>query len=454
MGKPVQLIQDVKAKDFVTSGKLQPDSYSMTRLYNHIKDIPSNVTVRLDFTGVQLGDITNDDLFKELLISQEFSNVFMRFNNEPKLTTICEMLLELANVKSRKVLNVTPESKVLSGVDLLFRSTKQTQRVTDLLLSKAVEENNLDQSITVHYYRWKGNYILTSANSPTSIAGLYYAIKETLERLGWRKALVDFDDLEVMGARGESTGDMLHNMCTLLERDGYHTKLLFNDEKSQRQWNLSVGMAEMQEDKTELQKKIDMDLKPGMVGVFTEYVPNENKPDRLGRVGEGKVATRQPAIYLGHEGNIYKFRQFIGSKFMRRTDWYRKIWEEAQYLAELGETVTEENVFDLRYKDIEIPFEKLGICRYCYGTHYHFSLPVQTSAEESIPTVVYRRSTERFEKVKILLPQFIAEVLRENGIEHDREQLETCILLSEANMEKANIKIEDLTDLDFTKLSE
>ena len=80
--------------------------------------------------------------------------------------------------------------------------------------------------------------------------------------------------------------------------------------------------------------------------------------DKFGHMGNGQVATRQPAIYQGRDGSNLKFRLYDAHTFMRRVDWIAKMAEDE----EKGFDTFREKNFEVKYKDITIPLENIGVC--------------------------------------------------------------------------------------------
>lgn len=443
-------IADVNVSQLLDGEKLKANSKQMKEVYDAVvKQVEMGKTVKLDFSGVAFYRINEDEKFKELLLDDKFDNVYMRFRGEAKLVQIFKLLLQLQGKNVNKIFNEENVTQTVVNADSVFNETANSKALREILEQKGVEVRADEGKIIVHYTKWNGETVLSSIDKIYPVIALYNAIKNQLQAHNLFVAEVDFGNISVANRSGP-VADMLQSAKKRLSALGYTVSFSVSNKHTEKQWNTSVIMDETRKSRDVVLKELDQ-LKIGSVGVLAEYVPSEARTDRLGRVGKGVISTSQPAMYMGHTDEIIRIRQFNGTKFLRRVDWDRKAVIEAGYLLEMGEKFIERPVFELAYTDKEIPISKIGMCKFSYGTHFHFSLPVQTHPEASEDCWAFNTRTGKFENVKVPLPMFLELVLDENGIDYDVEELQTCIALTEQNLKALGVSLADLDDFDFDK---
>lgn len=451
MGNMQSNIADVKVVELLNGNRLKPESRHMKEIYNRVNQyVEEGKLVRLDFSGAGLSAIYTDDKFKELLVGDKFQGVYMRFKGEEQLVQTLRLLLTLSGRDEERVCNVENTNLSSGEQSSVFTETSKSRSTRIALEENGVEVVANEQKIVIHYTNWNGKTVLSSMSTVFAVIGLYNAVVNQLKATGYTRADIDFGSLTV-GTRSDSVGDMLQVAKNSLTDLGYTVLYKFDNKATEKQWNTAVIMSEAPKTVSEILSKVDSYLKSGTVGMLSEYVPAESRRDRLGRVGKGKVATRQPAIYLGHTEDTVKFRRYNGTKFLRRADWDRKLMQDAEYLIDFGEVPLEEPVFNLSFVDMEIPIDKVGICKFSYGTHYHYSLPVHGTTAELVKCWAYNKTKEKFEEVRIPLPVFLELVLDENNEDYNVDELQNCIEFSEHQLRSNEVELANLDDYDFDR---
>lgn len=443
-------IKEIKVKEVCS--KVSPNSASMIKLYKLIDSIPKSTIVKVDFKGVTVGTLTNDEKFKELLIDRKFSNVFFTFYGETKLKAICDMLMVVMGVNNNnKVTNVLPEEEYVYSVENFFTPSIVTESITNKLLENGLEVDTANNRCILHYDMYKGVNIMSTFTNSKDVIGIYNAMKVALDRTGLKSVLVDFGTVHALTGRKDGLADLLYQARKILKSKGYEVEYRFNDDLSKKNWSLAIGIEVAEKDYAKSLAEIKENLKPNTVGMLAEYIPNKKNTDRLGRYGNGIVHTRQPAIFLKAEGDRLYFRKFNSNTFMRRADWDKKNLILAQELLEIGKQFDTEQEFNLNAKDVDFHISEIGVASINFGSKFHFSLPIQTKESEMVEVYAWNRKSERFENVKILLPKFLQLVLDENNVTYDRAELEVDIGLTEYKLRNQGIEVPDTRNYQFMR---
>lgn len=406
------------------------------------KLLKTNKEILLDFTGVSFGDITTDDEFKRLLIDSKFKHVKLQFYNQENIVSICKLFLQLAGGSEDKVTNVVPKLNVTyQTAEEVYQTNKKSKRLTNLFLDKAFEVDDKEERVILYYHQTKsGEHVLHDVNTKDAVIAVKDALLIKLKETGYMKAIVDFGKMTVFTNRSDVIASAFCNLFTSMYNKGYDIELKLQNEEDRRLLEMMYEIPNMSTDTNEILEKIDVYLHIGTIGLLSEYVQSETKVDKFGHYGKGQVATRQPAMYLGRNGSLLKFRVYDAHTFMRRIDWIAKQQEESEEISSLSN-----KGFEFKFKELEIELSTIGLCKFCNGSRYYFSLAIQTKKEEFLETH-YKNSDGTYGKVKVILPQYIEMVLKEQNQVYDFDNMYLCISETRKSLESQNISITDLSN--------
>lgn len=435
----IVLVNEI-CKTKLTTGKVMKDFVlKIETLLNTDEEI------LLDFTGVTFGDITTDDEFKRLLIDKRFNKVKLKFYNQDSIVQICKLFLHLAGGDENKVENVVSKVNVTyQTTEEVYQPSKKSKRLTNLFLSKAFEVDEEHNKVILYYHQTKkGEYVLNDVNTKDAVIAIRDALLIKLQETGYVNAVVDFGTMTVFTNRSDVIASAFCNLFTSIMNKGYEVELKLSNEEDRRLLEQMYEIPNMSKDENEILDKIDTYLNIGTIGLLSEYVPNESKKDKFGHYGKGEIATRQPAMYMGREDTILKFRVFDAHTFLRRIDWIVRQEEESTH-SSLNSNNNKNKSFEFKYKDLEIELSTIGICKFCDGSRYYFSLAIQTKDDEFLETH-YKNEDGSYGVVKVILPQYIEMVLKEQGYEYDMNNMLLCISETRKSLEQEHIVIDDLS---------
>lgn len=408
------------------------------------KQLKLTKEIELDFTGVSISEsITIDDNFKKLLVDDKYRNVTLKFYNESQIVKMSHLLIKLANGDINKVKNSSPVVTVAyQTTDEVYSASKKSNRIKEKFLREAMIVDNAKNCIVLYYHKTpSGQMIMNDMNTKDVVIAMRDALTTKLVETGYTKALVDFADMQLFTNRSEIIAAAMCNLFSSMASKGYEMEFKLEKEEDRRLLEMMHEIPSMSTDETEILEKIDTNLQIGSIGLLSEYVQKDNKIDKFGHYGNGQVATRQPAIYLGRKGSMLKFRVYDTHTFMRRLDW---IVKQKEQLEQGITTLTQNQGYTFKFKDVDIDLESIGICKFCNGSKCYFSLAIQTKEDEFIETT-YLKDDGTYGKVKATLPKFIEMVLNENAQKYNLDMLLLCIDETEKNLNAKNIKIEDLS---------
>lgn len=436
------LVSDL-CRQKLTTGKVMKDFVLKVE-----KLLKTNKEILLDFTGVSFGDITTDDEFKRLLIDSKFKHVKLQFYNQENIVNICKLFLHLAGGSEDKVVNVVPKLNVTyQTAEEVYQTNKKSKRLTNLFLTKAFEVDDEKQKVILYYHQTKsGEHVLNDVNTKDAVIAIKDALLAKLKETGYIKAIVDFGNMTVFTNRSDVIASAFCNLFTSMYNKGYEIELKLSNEEDRRLLEMMYEIPNMSTDTNEILDKIDVYLHIGTIGLLSEYVQSETKVDKFGHYGKGQVATRQPAMYLGRNGSRLKFRVYDAHTFMRRIDWIAKQQEESEEISSLSN-----KGFEFKFKELDIELSTIGLCKFCNGSRYYFSLAIQTKEEEFLETH-YKCSDGAYGKVKVMLPQYIEMVLKEQNHEYDFDNMLLCMSETRKNLESQNISIADLSHYNLNEI--
>lgn len=452
-------IREVPVKEFlgISSNKtLSPKSADMGKIYDYCKAAGKSVIIKLSFKGVNCGYLCSDERFKELLLNPDFNNVFIEIHNNATLYKTCRMLVMLGRKQSmeNKVKFIEDHEQIVSGPEAVLKPSVKSEAITNVLLSRGLEVNKDDGLIIIHYAYNKDVTVLSAPPVRNSdIAGIYNAIVKAHEQTGFNRAVVDFTGFIAFSDQASALTDILYSAKERLETK-YNIKLTVwfgkNDVSSKNQWSQTVSMKQAVTDKA---KKLEImrNMETNLPGILAEFVPDENKLNRLGQYGKGQVSTRTPVIFRGVEGENLKFTRFDGNTFLRRADWFREQMIKAQEQAEVGEAVSLEIALTVKSNDISIPIEDVGFARKFVGSRFHFALPVQDSEDGYMAVYAWSKKNQQMETVQITLPDWFMLILDENGISYNRAELSRYIGISERLLRERGLPVPQMSDYNFAR---
>lgn len=428
----------------IIKNRLAPGKEARELLNYVTKKLKTVKEIELDFNGTEVSDnITIDDSFKKLVIDDKYAKVHLKFYNKPQIVKMCQLLLKVSGKDITRVENLEPvTTQVYQTADEVYQSTPKSERLTKKLLSCGTFVDD-DAKVVIIYYNETPNKVnvLNAINNKDAIVALRDAVVTKLNETGYRKALVDFGNMELFTNRSVVIAAAMVNLFQSMITKHYVVEFKLQKEEDKRLLEMMHEIPSMSTDTDEILEKIDVNLEVGSVGLLSEYVQKETKVDNFGHYGNGKVATRQPAIYLGRDGMVLKFRVYDAHTFMRRVDWIARKQEEN----EKGiVTLMHNQEFELKYKDISINLEDIGICKFCNGARYYFSLAIQSKPEEFLETH-YIKEDGTYGTVKVILPKFIEMVLNEQQQEYNLQMLLLCVEETENRLREARVEIEDLS---------
>lgn len=423
--------------------KLAPGKEAKDLLAVVTKKLKLSKSLELDFNGIEVSDsITTDDYFKKLFLDDKYSNVYLRFHNKPHIVRMCKMLLKISGKNEERVTNVEPIlTEVYQTADEVYQPTKKSIRLTQKLLNYGTVIDNANRQVIIYYNQTpSGQYILNAINTKDPVIALKEAIMQVLGQTGYRKAIVDFGDMQLFSNRSGVIAAAMCNLFNSMAQKNYQVELKIKDGEDRRLLEMTHEIPSMSTDEDEILEKIDNNLEIGAVGLLSEYVRIETKVDKFGHFGNGQVATRQPAVYLGRDGNNLKFRVYDAHTFMRRIDWIVKVTDDE----EKGFETFRDKVFEVKHKDVSIPLENIGVCKFCNGNRYYFSLAIQSKEDEFID-IHYLKQDGTYGVVAATLPEFLKMVLNEQHEKYNLQMMLLCIEETEKRLAEKNIYVEDLS---------
>lgn len=408
------------------------------------KQLKLSKEIELDFTGTTISEnITIDDNFKKLLVDDKYKNVKLKFYNESQIVKMSQLLIKLAGGDVNKIKNNAPVVTVAyQTTDEVYSASKKSNRIKDKFMREAMVCDDKNKCVILYYHKTpNGTMVMNDMNTKDVVIAMRDALTTKLTETGYTKAVVDFADMQLFTNRSEVIAAAMCNLFSSMASKGYEMEFKLEKEEDRRLLEMMHEIPSMSTDSDEILDKIDTNLQIGSVGLLSEYVQKDNKIDKFGHYGNGQVATRQPALYMGRNGMMLKFRVFDTHTFMRRIDW---IIKQKEQLEQGITTLTQNQGYNFKFKDIEIDLESIGICKFCNGSRYYFSLAIQTKEDEFLETH-YLKEDGTYDTVKVILPKMIEMVLKENNQKYNLEMLLLCIEETEKNLEEKNIKIEDLS---------
>lgn len=407
--------------------------------------------IELDFSGIEVSDnITTDDYFKKLFLDDKYSNVYLKFHNKPHVVRMCKLLLKIAGKNEERVTNIEPiMTEVYQTADEVYQSNNKSTRLMNKLLSMGTIIDSQNNQVIIYYNQTpSGQLILSEINTKDPVIALRDAITKVLDSTGYKKAIIDFGEMTLFNNRSDSIAAAMCNLFNSMAQKNYQVELKIKEGDDIRLLEMTHEIPSMSTDTDEILDKIDNNLDIGSVGLLSEYVSIDTKVDKFGHMGNGQVATRQPAIYQGRDGSNLKFRLYDAHTFMRRVDWIAKMAEDE----EKGFDTFREKNFEVKYKDITIPLENIGVCKFCNGNRYYFSLAIQSKDDEFID-IHYLKDDGTYGTVAATLPEFLKMVLNEQHEKYSLQMMLLCIEETERRLKERNIPIEDLSKYNLNDLA-
>jgi len=442
------LPQIVKVSDMVeqklTSGRPIATLLEYVDTIRRTYGVDTKIT--LDFLGVSISEtIAYDDKFKQLLLDDRYQNVILMFHGEREVPRVCKLLLRISNKDENRIVDVPITHLNLSPQESLFMATDKSDRLKRKILNLGSEVDKENNLITVYYHHNKdGDTIFETLTSQDSIVAVRDAILELGKQSNIKNVCIDFTGIELVVDRAETLLETLCLMIRNLAENGYHVEISSDNDKDVRYISMIDEIPNMPRDINKIIEILDANLELNAVGLLSEYVNKPNKLDNFGHYGNGEVATRQVAIYLGRDDYTLKFKVFDARYFKRKID--KKILNNAVATSKFQQLQMSQQ--GLTSHTVNIPITQIGVCKFCDGPQYYFSLPVQENASEFVETH-YRSSQGKFETIRILLPTFISMVLNENNEDYNLDLLMECEEESIRRLTKKNIFIPDVSDIDF-----
>jgi hypothetical protein len=114
-------------------------------------------------------------------------------------------------------------------------------------------------------------------------------------------------------------------------------------------------------------------------------------------------------------------------------------------------TLRQDKSFKLKYRDVEISLDSIGICKFCNGSRFYFSLAIQTKEDEFLETH-YKNEDGTYGVVKVMLPKMIEMVLNEQNQEYNLKMLMLCVEETYKHLTSKGIEIEDLSLYDLNTI--
>jgi hypothetical protein len=437
----------------LVKGRLQPGKSMKDLLDSLTKSIRTSrdKDVELDFNGVTISDtITIDDNFKKLLVDDKYKAVRLKFYNESQIVKMSKLLLRLSKCDENKVENVSPVvTMAYQTADDVYQETKKSKRIKEKFLNQAIVVDDEHKCIVLYYHKTPdGTMIMNDMNTKDVVIAMRDAVLAKLTETGYSKAIIDFADMQLFTNRSEVIAAAMSNLFSSMSSKGYEMDFKLEKEEDRRLLEMTHEIPSMSTDSEEILEKIDNNLEVGSIGLLSEYVQKDSKVDKFGHYGNGQVATRQPAIYLGRDGEMLKFRVYDTHTFMRRIDWIVKQKEQEEQGIT---TLRQDKSFKLKYRDVEISLDSIGICKFCNGSRFYFSLAIQTKEDEFLETH-YKNEDGTYGVVKVMLPKMIEMVLNEQNQEYNLKMLMLCVEETYKHLTSKGIEIEDLSLYDLNTI--
>lgn len=354
-----------------------------------------------DFKGIELVDPWLNDAFNKFIND---SRVHMQLYSSEKTAYTINTMCVLGGMKSGRVFN------------------------TDIVAPKAM---TADEKRVIAMAKQLQDYFVVNDENKTALFNVY----KRFDQLGSVQT-IDFIEAAIRTFDNEHFGysitmdldsifiqknilELLSNKLDEMLSEGIALSIISQDKEVNDKIGLHRHLSNNREYTVEDRLEMFRNIKPGTVGMLSKYKSSRGV-DEFGRQGNGEVVSCRVAIFRGmRSGGITAggndmpvFEVYNGDKF-----YTRQHWELEHDFDELDE---------LEVVNIIPDVTEVGLYGEFLGSKYHFMEPIQYDTSGS--TVMYSLDDNgRLVTEKLSIPERIKRVLKDWGIEHDKEKLEYCI---------------------------
>ena len=365
-------------------------------LANKVKEL--NQDVMFDFKGIDVVDPWKNQVFKELILDER---VHLRVYNMGKLVSFVNAASIMDAKKVGRVENIVSIVETPSSKDA---EDKRIDRMAENLMKHfIVEEGTACIEVFKTVTQINNEYTINSiVRAIENYIGEHPDCKNVAVKLGkmdvskspcqkLARAIIAFDNKGI-------TVDVYSDNAEV-----YTTVKLYIHQESTADFNV--------EQRLEAFKSL---ITIGTAGILVQYKHSKNT-DSFGRYGKGVPNSSKVAVFLGmtnHKGKVCAvFRVYDNSTFYTKAHWYLEN--------------DEENLVKLRSSMVYTPLDSIGLENKFLGSKYHFMLPIQKSASETITMYSIRNGSVTGRKVTI--PERIKAVFDDFGIKYDKDKLSYAI---------------------------
>lgn len=380
------------------------NNHRFKQIKAELNKYPVDEEIVLDFKYMEIKDNQNSD-FSDIITDNRVKIIIY---NDRDLYGVVSFITKLAgNNDTNKVTHI-----INSIAPDKSKTEKEIDRYTEKFKQVVTVEDEKVLVIPV-------KKVVSFIDRDSIILGILGVIDQFNEL--YSSFILDLNNIEM-------ADDQIHVLATHLynlNMNGKDVNIRVNNERLRSQINTFIEIGKNGYLSTgEKIKLLESEFYENTAGTLTTYV-SSGKKDVFGRTGNGEVATNLPAIFVGIEGDNAVFKVFKLETFCKQYDYEFNHNNEAHP--------------GLKFEMKKVPISQLGICAYCIGSRYHFSLPVQFG-KDGLQTT-YKDNGDRVIRIVVSLPQHMMMVFNEFGEKYHWHTLAACIKITKDNLKRAGIQI-------------
>ena len=355
-----------------------------------------------DFKGIELVDPWLNDAFNKFIND---SRVHMQLYSSEKTAYTINTMCVLGGMKSGRVFN------------------------TDIVAPKAM---TADEKRVIAMAKQLQDYFVVNDENKTALFNVYKRFDQlgSVQTIDFIEAAIRTFDKEHFGYSitmdlasifiQKNILELLSNKLDEMLSEGIALSIISQDKEVNDKIDLHRHISNNREYTLEDKAEMFKGIKPGTVGMISKYRSSRGT-DEFGRHGNGEVVSCRVAIFRGVErvgfnGGVEDikpvFDVYNGDKFYTMQHW-------------MLENDSEE-LDKLDCSRVTPAINEVGLYGEFLGSKYHFMEPIQY--DESGYSIMYSVDENgRLVTEKLSIPERIKRVLKDWGIEHDKEKLEYCI---------------------------
>lgn len=383
----------IQVKDIINVDTISKSTTAWKNILETVAKVEGEV--KLDFRGIQLIEPWTNADFKQLMSDPR---VYVKVYTAEELKSTIELMLALGNLKTGRVENEDIISAyVISPREKKIRDTKAS-------IMREIEDKDGVMTLDI-------SHIVGYITESITLEALESAVDEINQDKNYTHFKVIISGVTI-------TDPMLIRVAEIINEFDEKGIVIEIESSDDEVIGKITTFQCIGSKKISIQERYDIfkaTVKTKTIGMLTKYAKT-GRMDALGRMGDGIPIMCRPARFDGFarkDKSLYVvFTTFPLQTFYTKQDFYL---DNDGLRLKKPQTIV-----------MNIPIGDIGVCDRYTGREFHFNMPIQLEATESLTTSKVKDT--KVETSVVTLPEFIKMVLDDHNIDYDSGALLDAII--------------------------